>query len=221
LTGVSQSALCKQVETVANKVRPAFERSGVSTLEEGSAQAFNFDSYTHFKAYGDLIMETKVPFNSFRKDFEDKLGQQLLTLLLPQYSKSANIKSGNLEAALQQRLSLVDQVCRILVEKGLVAATERSTIDEERLADWTEDLSDLTLNLALDGDITQNSQILLQEQGFRLYPNYAKYMIAKLLEIPQQTVTIDDYYMDTDYNSDPNRFEVKEVMLNIVLDSTT
>lgn len=222
LIGVSQDVLTKQVEKVASKVRPSFERSGVS-LEPGSAQAFNFDSYTHFKAYSDLIMDTKVPFNSFRKDFESKMGQELLLILLPQYKSSTNIKDNkNLEAALRQRLSLVDQLCTVLREKGLVAATELSTVDEERISDWAQDLSDLTLNLALDGDITMNAQILLQEQGFRLYPNYAKYVVAKLLEIsPQQTVTIDDYYMDTDYNSDPDRFEVKEVMLNIVLDSST
>lgn len=221
MVSVSQNALAKQVETVASKVRPSFERAGV-VLEPGTAQAFNFDSYTHFKAYGDLFTEANISFNTFRRDFESKMGQELLAILLPQYKPPVDKKSSsNLEAALQKRLSLVDQVCQILVEKGLVAATERSSLNEERVADWSDNLSDLTLNLALDGDITMNAQILLQEQGFRLYPNYAKYVVAKLLEMPQQSVVIDDYYMDTDYNSDPARFEVKEVMLNIVLDNTT
>ena len=215
MTGIPQNALAKQVHDVANKVRPSFERSGV-LLEKGTAQEFNFDSYTHFKAYGDLIIETKTPFNSFRTNFENQMGQQLLTILLPQFEVSGNTN----KAALEQRLSLVDQLCNVLMEKGLVAATERSNIDEERLADWNEDLSDLAFNVALDGDITMNAQILLQEQGFRLYPNYAKYMIASLLQMPQQTVTVDDYYMDTDYNSDPKRFEPKEVMLNVVLESS-
>lgn len=220
MTGISQSTLAKQVQTFAEKARPSFERSGVE-LDDGSAQAFNFDSYAHFKTYGDLLLTSNIPFNTFRKDFENKMGQQLLTLLFPQYTKSTSTKSGTLEAILQQRLSLVDDLCQILVEKGLVAATERSTLEADQISDWSEDLADLTFTVALDGDITQNCQILLQEQGFRLYPNYAKYMIAKLMELPQQTVVVDEYYLDTDYNSDPNRFQVKEVMLNIVLDSAT
>lgn len=32
-------------------------------------------------------------------------------------------------------------------------------------------------------------------------------------------VQILDYYMDTDYNSDPDKFKVKELLLNVVLDS--
>lgn len=218
LTGVSQSALTKQVESVANKVRPSFERSPSSAVEKGTAQAFNFDSYTHFKAYGDLIIETKMPFNTFRRDFEKTMGHELLSILLPQF-KSVGIKDEDSPQAMQQRLLRVDQVCNALVAKGLVAATERSPVDEERLADWSEDLSDFTFNVALDGDIVMNAQILLQEQGFRLYPNYAKYMIASILQMPRQVVTVDDYYFDTDFNSDPNRFEPKEVMLNIVLES--
>jgi len=219
VSGISRDALTKQVDTVATKVRPSFERSGAS-LEPGSAEAFNFDSYTHYKAYSDLIMKTNIPFNSFKRDFESKMGQELLLTFLPQY-KSTLEDNKNLQAALMQRLSVVNQLCAVLCEKGFVAATEISPVDDERIDDWSQDLSDLTLNVALDGDITMNAQILLQEQGFRLYPNYAKYAIARVLKLPQQTVTIDDYYMDTDYNSDPDQFQVKEVMLNIVLDSAT
>jgi hypothetical protein len=31
------------------------------------------------------------------------------------------------------------------------------------------------------------------------------------------TVNIDDYYMDTSYNSNPNLFEAKKILLNIVI----
>lgn len=203
---------------MASKVRPSFERSGLDL--DSPAQAFNFDSYAHFKAYGDLILKSNLSFNAFRKDFEAKMGQELVAMLLPQYRSNSSPKTNNFEGILKQRLKLVDQICSILVEKGFVAETERSTLDDERVADWSEDLSDLTFSLALDGDVTQNAQILLQEQGFRLYPNYIKYIVTRLLELPQQTVTIDDYYLDTDYNSDPNRFQVKQVLLNIVLDSS-
>lgn len=147
-------------------------------------------------------MTANIPFNSFKRDFESKMGQELLLTFLPQY-KSTLLDNKNLQAALLQRLSVVNQLCAVLCEKGFVAATEISPVDDERMDDWSQDLSDLTFNVALDGDITMNAQILLQEQGFRLYPNYAKYAIARILQLPQQTVTIDDYYMDTDYNSDP------------------
>jgi hypothetical protein len=216
LTGIPPNALRRQIDTVADKVRPSFERSGI-VLEQGTAQEFNFISYTHFKAYGDLILENKIPFPSFPKDFERKVGQELLTTLNVKSTSSDN--NASKQAMLEERLRLVDQVCKVLCDKGLVAASERSTLNDDQLADWVEDLSDLTLNVALDGDITMNAQILLQEQGFRLYPNYAKYMVAQLLEMPKQSVTVDDYYMDTDYNSDPNKFQAKQVMLNIVLES--
>ena len=183
---------------------------------ENAAQ-FNYASYIHYKAFGDLLVNAKVPFPAFRKEFETKVGQELVSLLMP------NAKSGSTAASkeeLQKRLSLVDQLCQKLCEKGFVAATDRSELDADQLSDWADDLSDLTFNVALDGDVTMNAQILLQEQGFRFYPNYAKYMVANLLNMPKQTVTVEDYYMDTDYNSDPNLFEAKETLLNIVIESS-
>jgi hypothetical protein len=216
LTGIRPDALSHQIDSVADKVRPSFERSGI-LLGQGTAAEFNFISYTHFKAYGDLIIESKVPFPSFRKDFERQVGQELLTIF---NVKSTSSNSENKQAILEERLRLVDQVCKVLRDKGFVASTERTSLGADQLADWMEDLSDLTFTIALDGDITMNAQILLQEQGFRLYPNYAKYMMGQLLEMPnQKSVTVDDYYMDTEYNSDPNKFEAKQVMLNIVLES--
>jgi hypothetical protein len=71
----------------------------------------------------------------------------------------------------------------------------------------------------LDGDITLQSQILLQEQGFRLYPNFARFAIGYLMQQDGQQLSVMDYYFDTDYNSDPDKFEVKEILLNVVLDS--
>jgi hypothetical protein len=73
----------------------------------------------------------------------------------------------------------------------------------------------------LDGDITLGSQLLLQEQGLRLYPSFARCAIQYVLEeiMLGQKVSLDEYYMDTDYNSDPDKFEVKEVLVNIDLES--
>jgi hypothetical protein len=64
-----------------------------------------------------------------------------------------NVKSStsndndNKQAMLKERLQLLDQVCRVLLDKGLVAATELSSLDADQLADWMEDLADLTLNI--------------------------------------------------------------------------
>jgi hypothetical protein len=77
----------------------------------------------------------------------------------------------------------------------------------------------LHFSVALDGDITLQSQILLQEQGFRLYPNFARFAIGYLMQQDGQQLSVMDYYFDTDYNSDPDKFEVKEILLNVVLDS--
>ena len=104
---------------------------------------------------------------------------------------------------------------------------------------------DLTYSLALNGDITLNSQLLLQELGYRLYPSFGRWMVNEAIlqcflshplspvslsingnnnnssSIRNSTakiiVNIDDYYMDTSYNSNPDLFEVKQILLNIVI----
>jgi hypothetical protein len=74
-----------------------------------------------------------------------------------------------------------------------------------------EDLSDLTGSIALGGDITL-SRDFKQQQAFDSYPYYGRYAIQSLLQgIEKTKATTDDYYMDPNYNSDPTRFEVKEV----------
>ena len=60
----------------------------------------------------------------------------------------------------------------MLRDKGQIASTRRSSLDAHQLADWMEDLCHLTFTLVFDGDITI-AHILLQEEGFRLYANYA------------------------------------------------
>jgi hypothetical protein len=102
---------------------------------------------------------------------------------------------------------------------------------EEDVLDWSGGLTDyLQWSVALNGDISLGSQLLLQEQGFRLYPSFARCAITSLLKQSfsssdgnddknNLTVDVTDYYMDTNYNSDPSKFEVKQVLLNIVLDT--
>jgi hypothetical protein len=112
-----------------------------------------------------------------------------------------------------------------LVSNGFCALAERNAIESEegRITDWIDDLSDLQISIPLDGDITLNSQILIQEQGFRIYPNFGRFTITSALQKSlngcKQLISSDEYYMDTNYSSDPNLFEVKQVLINVVIDS--
>ncbi|KAI2501168.1 hypothetical protein MHU86_13314 [Fragilaria crotonensis] len=220
VTGISISAVKREIDKVSALVKPSFQRSGADletfdTIVETGDQ-FNFASYVHFKAYSNLIVEKKIDFRNFRREFERQCGTKLLALL----NLESNIaSSSNRTEDLAVRLQAIDSLTMILHDKGLVSATELSAIDPDLQSDWEEGLSDLELSLALDGDATQNAQILLQEQGFKLIPSYTKFMLGPLLQIPGQKLLIEEYYMDTDYNSNPDLFDVKEVLLNIVLES--
>lgn len=232
LTNIRPAELSNQIQKVAATVQASFERSGLSLKGMQSAsrpvtgQQFNFAVYTRFKAYSDLLIERKVDFLSFRRDFEKQVGQQLVALLLPNqaWPLPPDLTAPSIQekrrSMLKQAQENIDGVCQALLAKGLVARIDQATLDPEQVDDWSEDLSELAFSIALDGDITMNSQILLQEQGFRLYPNYARYAIQSILQgIEGQKVNTEDYYMDTDYNSDPTKFEVKEVLVNIELES--
>ena len=230
-TTVKAPQLEDQITKVAGLVRPSFERSSGVDLggdnvvrDVKTAAQFNFASYAHFKAYSDLILlqGKSFDFNGFRRTFEAQLGQQLLSVLLPQAAKGLLMATASppSEQFLNSKLKYIDQLCDALKDKGLLSLTERSPLEQDQISDWVGDLSDLTFTVALDGDITLGTQMLLQEQGFRLYPDYARFGVLALLKgIEGQQAQIEDYYFDTDYNSDPDKFEVKEVVLNVVLDS--
>jgi hypothetical protein len=59
-------------------------------------------------------------------------------------------KKEQLEASLDQ----IQSVTIILRDKGFVAATEVTSIDNGVLADRSDDLADLQFNIALHGDVT-------------------------------------------------------------------
>jgi hypothetical protein len=65
--------------------------------------------------------------------------------------------------------------------------------------------------------------LLLQELGYRLYPSFGRWLVREGVSRcfanagGKVTVQIDDYYMDTAYNSNPDLFEVKQVLLNFVI----
>jgi ribosomal protein S8 len=159
---------------------------------------------------------------------------KILPLLAPSYNiVLKDIATADSNSQLQHKrillsrleagLKLTDEILANLVSEGFVALAERNQIDNEKLVDWSDDMADIQLSIPLDGDITLNSQVLLQEQGFRVYPDFARFAITsafqQALANMDQNVSSDEYYMDTDYSSDPDQFEVKQVLLNIVIDS--
>ena len=150
--------------------------------------------------------------------------QVRLTDLPSKQEKSKPNAKETLENGIIVALDLTDEILKSLVSNGLVALAERNAIDNEILVDWTDDLADIQLSIPLDGDITLSSQVLLQEQGFRVYPDLGRFAITsaiqKSLASTNQKVSSDEYYMDTGYSSDPDLFEVKQVLLNIVIDSS-
>ena len=229
---ISEDELERKIDKVDSLVRKSFERAGLEIKEKDmDAETFNYLAYTTFKAFNEILVERNVNFKKFRGPFETELGGRLCQILLPNASNtkqnetpaSTTIDSDALKNTLSAALVEVDDVLSLLVAKGLVAATERPNIDNEKTNDWSDDLSDLQFSIALDKDITQNGQILLGEQGFRLVPDFARFAISSILRnylSPlKEEVSTEEYYMDTSYSSDPNLFEVKQVLLNIVIES--
>jgi len=239
---ITTKDLQDRIVNVAEKVRVSFERSGVnfssggdSSLSSSSSSSsqsrlafetapqFNYVVYSHFKAYSELVIERAIDFGPFKSQFERQLGDEVLSLILSSSSSSINgfSDSSKLER-LRTALQAIDMFLRRWEEKGFVAMTERTAMEDDQINDWLDDIADLEFNIALDGDITLNAQILLQEQGLRLYPSFCRCaMLAVLNQVSptDQKVSAMDYYMDTDYNSDPDKFEVKEVLLSLQLET--
>ena len=125
--------------------------------------------------------------------------------------------------AFKRGFKITTEISENLRNFGFAALVEKIELDEEKILEWSDDLSDLQFSIPVDGDITLSSQILLQEQGFRIYPDFTKFLVTsamdKVLLESKQTVNSDEYYMDTGYSSNPDLFEVKQVLVNIVIDS--
>jgi len=233
-----------QITKVDGLVRTTFEKGGgegftlvASSIEDGDigggsmdAKQFNYDCYVHYKAFCMILVENKLPFD--RKKFESELGERLLPIFLPQKGALPTTPNTNnpkqkkeeiLSIAIQNALSLTDNLCTVLKSSGFVSLAERSELETEDIVDWTRDLSDLQFNVPLDRDVTLNAQILLQEQGYRIYPDFGRFVIAAALQRSliglKQVVTSEEYYMDTNWNSDPSLFEVRQVLVSIIIDS--
>lgn len=269
MPSLSTQKLTSRVEKIAKSAMASFERSGVSfsvtkddssnsdsenvavadLLRFQSAPQFNFVVYAHFKAYSELILESgnSISFASFRTEFERGVGQRLIeTLQLADTSsKGYDTKEQQTNAILKKQLLVAleqtDTLGRRLRELGLVANVDRNSIESsDDLQDFVDDaLADLAITVSVDGDVTLQSQILLQEQGYRLYPNFNRFVVTEVFRKAVQTntmlstslpsgdsgkndgsrkVSVMDYYFDTNYNSDPDKFEVKQVLLNISIE---
>jgi hypothetical protein len=257
----SPQKLTTRIENISKSAMPSFERSGVvfSVNKEGSnnsnyenvaaadllrfetAPQFNFAVYAHFKAYSELILEkgNSINFANFRIEFERSVGQRLIeTFQLAntaskgfarQEQQTNAVLKNQLLAALEQ----TDTLSRRLRELGLVANVDRNSIEStDDLQDFVDDaLADLIITVSVDGDVTLQAQILLQEQGYRLYPNFNRFVVTEFfreaISLPNgnsgnddgsHKVSVMDYYFDTNYNSDPDKFEVKQVLLNISIE---
>jgi hypothetical protein len=228
-TRIPPPQLQTQVQRVAETVRPSFVRAGLELAATGApiqtAPQFNFAAYVHYKAYSDLMSSSSSPllgsFAAFQTAFELALGQQLLARFEPAGTLLA--PASNAAAALHNALQRIDALSALWVQAGLVAQVERSPIAADDEEDWRQDMADLSFTIALDQDVTIPAQVLLQEQGRRLYPAFWQCLMrAILLDALRpfaQTVVMEDYYFDTDYNSDPDQFEVKQVLVNINIEN--
>ena len=263
MPSLSPQMLTSRIEKIARSAMPSFIRSGVvfavnkdgngntnfenlgaaDFLRFETAPQFNFVVYSHFKAYSELILErgNSINFSNFRTEYERGVGQRLIeTLRLVDTTSKESAgqerqTNANLKSQLLSALGRTDNLGRRLRELGLVANVDRNNIESnDDLQDFVDDaLAELIVTVSVDGDVTLQSQILLQEQGYRLYPNFNRFVVAEFFREAIQTqstslpsnvsanddggykVSVIDYYFDTNYNSDPDKFEVKQVLLNV------
>lgn len=189
----SSADLQRQIEVVTTTVRPSFERSGldVSKLLESNVPQkgadFNFLAYCRYKAYVDMFSKQQaVTFPKFQRDLEAAVGNQVLLSLLPEYHPTKGSRCTQWGHAVNS-LELLNKE---LVARGLVADT--SSTDEDSGREWCEDGGELTFSVALDGEATLGAQTLLQEQGYRLYPNFGRNAIVAILRnIDTTDVTVE------------------------------
>jgi hypothetical protein len=249
--------LNQQIDQLKQYLRKSFfSSSNDNHAPPSMEEEYNFDCYSHFRVYNEILIKRNINFAPFYKAYERMVGTSILQFaMLAQQQQSS---SSSLAQSLNNALSLTDDIATLLQTKGLIASWERSIPLDDTIEDFVNNnnedstimsTTDLTYSLALNGDITLNSQLLLQELGYRLYPSFGRWMVNEALlqcfmmshSLPavgnngdfvtgsdsssssasssaaKIIVYIDDYYMDTSYNSNPDLFEVKQILLNIVI----
>ena len=146
----------------------------------------------------------------FRVAFEKDVGDRVLEIV----GVSKARKGSDL-------LAVVDELAAAFSALGLVALVKRNgEMDEDLMDDWKDGLRDLTFSVAVYGDVTQSTQILLQEQDMKLLvPDFFKYALKAQLQAAtgKERLEVDEYYLDDNYSSDPKKFKVKEVLLAVTV----
>ena len=190
---LSAAELDRQIATVTRTVQPSFQRTGLALVDltsPTSADEFNFLAYCRYKAYIDLFSKQQsVGIVQFKRDIESAIGRLILSLLLPTIdSLSKRSRCDQWRSA----VTAIEQLGASLVARGLVASVDPIIVDAETVTEWCDDGGELTFSIGLDGEATLNAQMLLQEQGYRLYPNFCRHGIQAILETISDTdVTID------------------------------
>jgi len=207
--------------------RRSFERSaGVNFSDDTAGELlpaqYNFLSYVHFRTYVDILIEKQVDFRPFYRTFQARLGAYVLAATTPDRDPPAKgTNPAALRAALSAGLLAADTALSRLRRAGLLLAWDVAGTSDTAVDDWAEGGADLVLSVALDGDASIGAQCLIQEQGYRLYPNFASAVVGaavgRALVGSGCEFTAEDYYMDTSYSSDPDKFEVKQVLVNLVI----
>lgn len=238
-TAITMDEMQQQIENTKQLTRKSFFPSSSSSSSTTSAPSkqleFNFDCYAHFKVYNEILIKSKVNFPPFQKEYNSKIGKSLFHLVQEQSSQqqlstTPPRSSTDLVECIQNALYTTDSIASFLQRQGMIETWERSIPPSEDIEDFSTLSSDLTYSLALNGDITLNSQLLLQELGYRMYPALGRWLIYEgvshcfNLVVADEDgrdaavrVQVDDYYMDTNYNSNPDLFEVKQILLSIVI----
>mmetsp|Transcript_36030 Transcript_36030/g.84132 ORF Transcript_36030/g.84132 Transcript_36030/m.84132 type:complete len:529 (-) Transcript_36030:61-1647(-) len=206
---------------------------------------FNFICYVHFKTYVDILIKKKVDFKSFYNSFKQQLGEAVVTVLAqPENTSPQHLAFPSLRQNLESAFQSIDFALKRLRDMGFIVAWELNVPDPDQVSDWENNRSNLEFSLAIDGDVTLSSQVLMQEQGYRIYPNFCTVVIFAILQnafssplsllasemsdngwrragrgMQKQNIVTEDYYMDTSYSSDPDKFEVKQLLINIVVES--
>ena len=182
---VGEAELTKKVDDLDALLRRSFQIS--SAVDE-----YNFKIFIHFRAYHELlrVVSTKEKLASFRLSFDKIVGASVLEKIGAQN---------------------VEEVLNWFQANGLIALGVSSQQQEKGEEEEEEEEEEDSFTISLDGDGTQNAQILLAEQGLRvIIPDFVGLAVKALVGAR----SVEEYYMDTEYNSDPSLFKVRQVVLN-------
>eukprot|EP00956_Cyclotella_meneghiniana_P006904 scaffold9320_cov71-Cyclotella_meneghiniana.AAC.19 len=236
---VTSKDLQNRVDDVRILVRRSFFPS--PNYQPTPQDEFNYEVYSHFKAFNDILIENDdTTFPRFYAEFERDIGTRMVDKI-PSIQSSLAVYSSSTDVGdqVQNAFKAADMTGTILLSNGLINSWERAVKSKEDIEDFIEPYtaplgdnfsvtSDLQFTLALMGDVTLNSQLLLQELGYRLYPSFGRWILQQSLiacfpGIDNNNrkggvmVNIDDYFMDTAYNSNPDLFQVRQILMNVVL----